>query len=604
MMTLLREKTAWILWFVIFAFIGLIVVEWGADYTGGDPSQSIGDLVGIVNGEEIRLNDFQGILRQAVSQSPRDQRDDEGDLVRKVWQSYVQEIILKQEIERLGVEVSDKEVAYFTRIQPPPAVQSIEAFQTDGVFDLDKYTQFVGDPSNLQDPNNRSFVIQVESMMRQQLLNHKLQRLITAGVQLSPDAVRNSYAESNELVTVEYVSVSNSTIDQSEIGASEDDINAYYQKNISGFEHPELVNLSYMYFPKTANAADSVRVAERIKDLRSELIAGADFSTLAEVVSDDLGSASQGGSLGTFGRGRMVEEFSDVAFALNIGDISKPVLTRFGWHLIKVDDKSVEDGEEKITVRHILLRYKASRGTKDALRELANDLRDRALAEGFDFVANDSGVPVMESGFMRENQNIATLSQNTASLVNWGLSQEIGAVSNVGEDDRGIWIASVSKKRPPGTLPLSEVRDELERSVRSEALSEASGVVLETIRAKVEAGSSFEVAAEDAGLEVRRPQPFARNGSVPGLGRDNAVINTSFLLHEGNLSEVITHQDGAYLIRLLEKTPFDENEFVEQKDEFSQQLLVQRQQEVIENWFAQLYDSAKIEDNRHQFFTF
>ena len=103
------------------------------------------------------------------------------------------------------MEVSDKEVAYFTRIQPPPAVQSIEVFQTDGVFDLEKYTQFVGDPSNLQDPNNRSFLIQVESMMRQQLLNHKLQRLIASGIQLSPDAIRDSYAETNERVEIEYL---------------------------------------------------------------------------------------------------------------------------------------------------------------------------------------------------------------------------------------------------------------------------------------------------------------------------------------------------------------------------------------------------------------
>ena len=135
MMTLLREKTGLVLWFVIFAFVGLIVVEWGADYTGGGPSQS-NDIVGVVNGEEIRLQEFQGILRNAASQSPREQRGDEGDLVRKVWQSYVQEIILRQEIGRLGIEVSDKEVAYFTRIQPPPAVQSIEAFQTDGEFDI------------------------------------------------------------------------------------------------------------------------------------------------------------------------------------------------------------------------------------------------------------------------------------------------------------------------------------------------------------------------------------------------------------------------------------------------------------------------------------
>lgn len=604
MMTLLREKTGLVLWFVIFAFVGLIVVEWGADYTGGGPSQSTSDIIGVVNGEEIRLQEFQGILRNAASQSPREQRADEGDLVRKVWQSYVQEIILRQEIGRLGVEVSDKEVAYFTRIQPPPAVQSIEAFQTDGAFDLGKYTQFVGDPSNLQDPNNRNFIIQVESMMRQQLLNHKLQRLITSSIQLSPEAVRDSYSESNEQVKVEYVFVSNSTIDQNEVSVSEEEIETYYENNISNFEHPELVDLSYMYFPKVASSADSLAVAERVKNLRSELIAGADFATLAEVVSDDLGSASQGGSLGTFGKGRMVEKFSDAAFALKVGEISEPVLTSFGWHLIKVDDRSVDDGEEKITARHILLKYKASRATKDGLREIADELRDRALVEGFDAAASGSGVPVKDTGFLRENQNIATLSQDTASLVNWGLSQPVGAVSRLGEDDRGIWIASVSEKRSPGTLELSYVKDQVERAVRAEATSKASGSVLESVRSRVKAGASFEVAAMDAGVEVRTSQPFARNSSVPGLGRGSRVIGASFLLDEGKYSEVIEQEDGAYLVRLLEKISFDENEFAEQKDVFAQQLLDQRQQEVVENWFAQLYDSANIEDNRHQFFTF
>ena len=127
---------------------------------------------------------------------------------------------------------------------------------------------------------------------------------------------------------------------------------------------------------------------------------------------------------------------------------------------------------------------------------------------------------------------------------------------------------------------------------------------MESVRSKVEAGASFEVAAMDAGIEVRTSEPFARNSSVPGLGRGSRVIGASFLLDEGKYSEVINQEDGAYLVRLLEKMSFDENEFAEQKDVFAQQLLDQRQQEVVENWFAQLYDSANIEDNRHQFFTF
>ena len=95
---------------------------------------------------------------------------------------------------------------------------------------------------------------------------------------------------------------------------------------------------------------------------------------------------------------------------------------------------------------------------------------------------------------MKENQSIATLGTDTAALVNWGLSEAVGAVSNVGEDDRGIWIATVSQKRPAGTLLLSDVRDQLEREVRAEAMSKVSGLALESVRSKIESGLGFKEA--------------------------------------------------------------------------------------------------------------
>ena len=192
MMTLLREKTGMVLWVVIFAFIGLIVVEWGADYSG--PGQEdVGDAVGVVNGQTISLKDFQGALRQLARQTPQEQRPDQGQLVSQVWDGYIRDILLAQEITRLGIEVTDKELAYYTRSSPPPAVQAIEAFQTEGQFDIGKYTQFIGDPTNLQDPNNQAFVMQIESMLRQQLLGYKLQRTLMGMVQVSPTEARRRF---------------------------------------------------------------------------------------------------------------------------------------------------------------------------------------------------------------------------------------------------------------------------------------------------------------------------------------------------------------------------------------------------------------------------
>ena len=76
MMTLLRQKTVLVLWFVIFAFIGLIVVEWGADYSGAGPNNA-GDAVGVVNGKTITLQEFQDALRRVARQMPQEQRADQ-----------------------------------------------------------------------------------------------------------------------------------------------------------------------------------------------------------------------------------------------------------------------------------------------------------------------------------------------------------------------------------------------------------------------------------------------------------------------------------------------------------------------------------------------
>ncbi|MGY8823255.1 MAG: peptidyl-prolyl cis-trans isomerase [Candidatus Latescibacterota bacterium] len=603
MMTTLREKTALVLWFVIFAFIGLIVVEWGADY-GGSGQQEVGDAVGVINGEKISLKDFQGALRQASSQTPREQREDQGALVRQVWDAYLQEVLLRQEIERLGVQVTDKEVAYYTRTQPPAAVQAIESFQTEGQFDMAKYTQFIGDPANLQDPNNRGFVMQIEYMLRQQLLNFKLQRLLMSGVQVTPAEVRQLFSESNEKSSIEFVFAPGSAVADDQVEVTDADLAAYYQEHKADYEHPEQVRLSYAYFSKAPSAEDSIAIGEEIIRLGQEIEAGADFAELAEVVSDDQVSAAQGGALGTFGRDRMVKPFSDAAFALEAGQVSEPVQTRFGWHLIKVDDKEEVDGEEKVTASHILLRYAASRRTEDTLRSWADEFQAKAAATGFESALVASGLQSIDAGYLQKNQAISALDQSTAWLVNWGFGQEAGAVSRVAENDNGLWIAVVTAKRPDGYTPLEEIRPRVEREVRAEKKAAMVASKLQEVRTQVAAGTGLGDAASAAGFEVSQPGAFTRGESVQGIGRGNAVVAAAFRLPAGQLSDVITLRQGAYLLRVLEKVAPDEEQFTAGRDQLQQQLVAQRQQEALQNVFAQLYESAEIEDNRHQFFTF
>jgi peptidyl-prolyl cis-trans isomerase C len=84
----------------------------------------------------------------------------------------------------------------------------------------------------------------------------------------------------------------------------------------------------------------------RTKAIRERLVKGEDFAAVAKAESDDAGSGAQGGDLGVFGRGRMVPVFDEAAFALPVGEVSQPVKSPFGWHLIQVQDRTVRNFTE------------------------------------------------------------------------------------------------------------------------------------------------------------------------------------------------------------------------------------------------------------------
>ena len=606
MMTLLRQKTVFVLWFVIFAFIGLIVVEWGADYSGPS-TNGAGDAVGVINGKTISLQQFQDALRRIARQVPQEQRADQALLVSQVWDYYVREIILTQEYERLGFEVTDGEIAFYTRNKPPQAVREFEVFQTDGAFDMDKYVQFIGNPANLSDPNNQALVLWIESTIERQLLDYRLQRMLRGTAQVSPNEARQYFAEANEKVRIEYAFAPSDAADD-EIEVADEDLAAYYQEHVADYEHPDQVKLEYVRFPKVPSAADSLEIKEEIARLRQEIEDGKDFAELAGVVSDDEGSAARGGDLGFFSRGQMVAPFEEAAFALAPGELSEPVQTRYGWHLIKVEERLEESGGEKVHARHILLRHQPSRTTEDSLRSRAEAFQEQAAAEGFTAALAASGTEATPTNFLRKSQAVPGISANTTWLVNWFFEEEPGAVSQVIEDDSGLWVAHLVAKRPEGVAPLDELKDRLEPLVRTRKKAVRAATRLEAVRREVEAGTTLAQAAQNAGVELHTPEAFARTESVEGLGRTNAVIGAAFRLEEGQLSEVIEVTEGgkrgAYLLKLLEKTPVDEEQFAAQREQVVAQLQAQRGQEAVQNWFAHLYETAEIEDNRHRFFTF
>jgi len=600
MMTKLRESTAIIMWIVILAFVGLIVVEWGADYSGTSGNAGA-DTVGVINGEEISLRTFQQAMQNAARQKQDDAPRDNGTMVREVWDAMLGEILLRQEVERLGIQLSDQEVAFFARNSPPAVVQSLPSFQRDGQFDPSLYQQFMTDRNTYNDENAAAFVLQVEAMIRNYRVNQRLQSLLLETVRVTPTEVRQQYTDVNEKVSVDYAFVASTTVAEDQVSVSESEVAAKYQEMSADLHHPEQVGISVVVFPRIASAADSAGVQDEIGRLRREIVdAGADFAEMAIAVSEDETSAPNGGELGTFGRGAMVPAFEEVAFSLQAGDVSQPVQTQFGWHLIKVDEIIEEEGETKLSARHILLKYRPSPETDDDLLEAAEAFQALAIERGFESAAQIEQLEVRDLGHAGKGQELRGLGTGTQWVVNRFFDAEPGDVSPVGSVEGGFFVATSTSRRVEGTAPLEEVRTQIEFMVRNEKRAAIAGQALEAIRPDAQADFSSAVVA--AGLEVKQAGSFGRADFVPGVGRGGKFVATAFALNDGDVSEVITQGNGAYLLRVTERAPADDTLFDQQRPAIEAQILDVRRREALNAWYAQVYERAEIEDHRHNFF--
>jgi parvulin-like peptidyl-prolyl isomerase len=164
---------------------------------------------------------------------------------------------------------------------------------------------------------------------------------------------------------------------------TDEEAKKFYQENQKEFQQPETVKASHILFRVNKDDSDDV-VNKKLKAAKSaeeRAKKGEDFSALAKELSEEPGAKESGGDLGFFPKDRMVPEFAEVAFSEKVGDISDPVRTQFGWHIIKVTDKKPAGTLPYEEVKGQLVTYLKSKKQEEAAQELLKSLRDSAKIE-------------------------------------------------------------------------------------------------------------------------------------------------------------------------------------------------------------------------------
>ncbi len=604
MFSLLRSWIKPITYISIVAFMGTIVLAWGMDIANSNRYGAPSSIAGIVNGEEVSRDvynaTYQNVRNQQFGNSDTDPTDaDLQRLKEQTWANIVAQTALDQEVDRLGLKVSDEDIYSTLRYNPPAFIRERPEFQTDGKFDYQKYWQ------SLANPALESQWAQVEKGIRPQVRTSMIQEIVTSTARITQDEVKSSFLSTRELARFGFVAVSTSSFPDSIVEASDAEVNEYYNSHLYRFKSDARRGIRLALFSKDISEDDWQRVKEesqQFADMARQ--PDQDFAELARSFSEGP-SAPNGGDLGYIAVANLDSLYVNGALALEIGGTSDPVRSSFGWHVIKLlgmkdkDDKETTDPKKAVSINtaHLLLRVRSSDATIDNSERRARDFRALADKKGFQQAAEELGVELKTAPPFRRGDAIQFLGSNYFAT-EWAFNAQQGDISGIYDNPANFFVMELNAIKPAGEIPLTDVRASVENLVKNEKLK---ALCLDTVRViyqEIQAGTDIADAAKAHNQKYVETTKISRKAAFPPpIGTDPRAIGGAFALKDiGAISEPTALDRGAAIFKLLEKESPGLEEFNIVSDSIAAALLTQKQNAVWQNWYSQLILDAQSEN--------
>ena len=589
-------KYIWVL--VALVFVGGFLLYETSGLMGRTPVTST-TAVAVVNGQEIPYRDYQARVQNEI-QSQQQQagrtlsQDDTKRIENSVFDQMVTEVLLADQYRRRGIVVTDDEVREFARYAPPPWVTNAPELQTDGRFDPEKYQRLLASPQARQG----GLLLQLEAYYRSEIPREKLLDQVSSGVYVTDAELWRAWRDQHDSAQVSYVTFA-PAVDQAAIKAvSDDDARAYFNQHKDEFRSTGRAVLSVVMIPRVITAADTAAVRAHARALRDSIVNGSQkFEDAAKRESSDSVSGANGGDLGAAPASRYVSEFSKAAEALKPGEISAPVLSPFGFHIIRMDSRK----GDTLSLHHILLRVEASDTATTRTDQQADTLsRIAASSEQgskLDSAAKRLGLKIVRVDAV-ENEPATYNGQIVPSVSAWAFSgARPGETSDLFDDENGYYLARLDSLQQSGDVTFESVRDQVRTRV---AQVHAVDKIMPDAQklAAAAAASTLEAAAQQAGKKVEQTSMFARGSVVPGLGQFTEAVGAAFALPVGAVSQPVRTSNAADVIRVDKRVIADSSAWATQKAAQKAARLQQLRDQAVQMYLQDLRKSAKIEDRR------
>ncbi len=599
MLQSMRSSAKYIWIFLIIFFVGGFLLAETSGLIGRGPVTST-TAVATVNGQDILAttwyNATSAMEQQATQQTGRgvtlDERRRLGD---DAYDQLVGEALLQQEYLRRGIRVTNEEIAEAARYAPPPQLQQSPELQTDGRFDFEKYQRFLASPAARQE----GLLLQLEAYYRDQIPREKLFEQVASGVYVSDQRLWSIWQDTRDTAQMSYVVFRPEAVADNEVTVPASEIKDYYNKNKKDFERPARAVVSVISIPRSVAPADSAAVRSRLAALRERIVAGEKFEDVAKAESSDSASARDGGFLGRGTRGRFVPQFENPAYALGVGEVSQPVLTPFGYHLIKVDERK----GDTLALRHILLPIAQSDSAATATDRLADKLAGIAASSdkpsALDDAAKQLGLPIRR-GSVLDTDALTIDGKFIPSVGPWAFQgARVGETSELFDAEDGYYLGRLDSLAKGGVPSLEQATPDI-RAVLAiqkkldKLMPRAQQVAAEAAR------TSLEDAAKSAGMDVSQTESFTRTSGAAGVGRLNQAIGAAFALPVGAVSAPIRVYDGIFIERVDRRVVQSKADWEKVKAAQRVQVTQQLRQQRVRDFLQNLRDNAKITDRRKE----
>ena len=514
--------------------------------------------------------------------------------------------------QRLGID------ATFHEIQQK--ILTIPAFFEDENFLLNRYKLILR--------QNGLTVDEFEEGVRFEIVQEKLRNLVTEHVGVSGEEALEEYRNKHEKAKISYVSFDPSSfvksvkIKQKESRAyydqnkekyrlperrkvhylladkntlksqyqpSESEIKTYYKKNQSEFRLQEQVRASHILFKTSKKSGKEFEmIKQKAQTVLDTAKKGKDFSQLAKKYSED-GSASNGGDLGFFGKGRMVPEFEKVAFALEVHEISDLVTTQFGFHIIKVLEKQVARTQDLEEVKGFISSALSSERAEVTAKDLSNKAYRRTKENvSFENIAKELNIRSQITPFISPGNSFPSIG-SAPNLSTKVFSMSIGEISTPVEVPNGYLLVKLLEIKSSSVPDFTEVKQQVKESITNEKTEEIARTKASDLVKQVRTGKKFSSVARRFGLRPKLSNTFSRNGTLEDLGTTTPLDKFTFSAEIGNLSDPINIGRRTVVVQLKEKIAIDQEQFIKAKQEIVDRLLIERKDVV----FKAFLDSAK-----------